>query len=181
MNFTYVHARLRSCIPRRVSGWPAILHDLIQLWPLMLSGHNLTLLDDLPEATKGVAADIALYSASAYSWLLPAGRAVYSANIPDCRVVWLWLLHLPLSSGARCTSCVSTQQQCAEVSEAQRLCATHAHPGMCAESRPLNVLPTAGTVLTGIPVPADRCIRTGQHSSAASRHRGYLPSACLPS
>ena len=43
---------------------------------------------------------------------------------------------------------------------------------MCAESRPLNVIPTAGTALAEICVPADRCIWTGRHPSAASTVAG---------
>ena len=75
---------------------------------------------------------------------------------------------------------VSTQQQCAEVSEL-RVSAPSAHPDVCAESRSLGQDAHGRHSLSRDSVPADRCIGTGRHPSAASHRREYLPSACLPS
>ena len=63
MNFAYVYASIVVCIPWQMSGWPAVLHNLIRLWPpdVARPTHNVTLLDDLAAktATEGVGADIA--------------------------------------------------------------------------------------------------------------------------
>ena len=75
---------------------------------------------------------------------------------------------------------VSTQQQCAEVSEL-RASAPSAHPDVCAESRSLGQDDHGRHSLSRDSVPADRCLGTGRHPSAASHRREYLPSACLPS
>ena len=136
------------------------------------------------------------YSAPAHSWPPPSSRAVCSAiKVPELQGVRSCLLHLssPHTSAApnplppcclpHCRLVpheVSTQQQCAEVSEL-RASAPSAHPDVCAESRSLEVDAHDRHSLSRDAVPADRCIGTGRHPSAASHRREYLPSACLPS
>ena len=140
------------------------------------------------------------YSAPAHSWQPPSSRAVCSAiKVPELQGVESCLLHLLIRSTGGCPpetgGCstailpsplllgateVSTQQQCAEVSE-PRVSAPSAHPDVCAESRSLGQDAHSRHSLSRDSVPADRCIGTGRHPSAASHRREYLPSACLPS
>ena len=87
------------------------------------------------------------------------------------------MLHSPLSSGA--TQGVHSATVCR--SSEPRESAPSAHPDVCAESRSLEVDAHDRHSLSRDAVPADRCIGTGRHPSAASHRREYLPSACLPS
>ena len=129
------------------------------------------------------------YSASAHSWPPPSSRAVRSAiKSLDCRVsspVFTMqirstesttaVLPSPLSSGATQGVHSATVCRSSEPSES----APSAHPDVCAESRSLEVDAHDRHSLSRDAVPADRCIGTGRHPSAASHRRGYLPSACL--
>ena len=133
-------------------------------WHPVSPDHNATLLGDLPqqplgESERTLCPTRPLRTLGCY--LLVGQHAVQANHIPDCRVAWLWLLHLPLSSGA--SPQVSIQQQCTEVLEPRASTHNSAHPGICAESRPLETIPTTGTVPAEILVPADRCIKTGRH------------------